>query len=186
MVTAYFEKGLKYWWLLLLSGILFVLLALYIFREPLASYVALSVLFAAAFLVSGIFETIYAVSSRKYDDGWAWSLFGGIIHIVFAVFLISFPVLTATVLPVFVGSVILVRSVLAAFHAFNVKKAGIEGWGWVLFSAVIGILLAVMMLVNPVFGGFTIVMYTAISFFMLGIVQIVLSLRVRRIGNQLS
>lgn len=186
METDYVQKRLKNWWLLLLSGILFVFLAVYIFRQPLASYVALSVLFAVTFLVAGIFEAVYAVSSRNYDDGWGWALFGGIIHIVFGIFLISFPVLTVTVLPVFVGSVILIRSLLAAFHAFSIKRAGIAGWGWILFSAVIGILLAIMMLANPVFGGFTIIIYTAVSFLMLGIVQIVLSLRLKRISKQLK
>jgi len=186
MDKDYVQKRLKNWWLLLLSGILFVLLSLYIFRQPLASYVALSVLFAATFLVAGIFDVVYAVSSRSHDDGWGWALFGGILHVVFGIFLISFPVLTATVLPIFVGSVILIRSLLAAFHAFSIKRAGIPGWGWVLFSAVIGIFLAVMMLANPVFGGFTIIVYTAVSFFMLGIVQIVLSLRLKAISKQLK
>lgn len=186
MDEDYVQKRLKNWWLLLLSGILFVLLAVYIVRQPLASYVALSVLFAATFLVTGVFEAVYAVSSRNHDDGWGWTLFGGIIHIVFGIFLISYPVFTVAVLPVFVGSVILIRSLLAAFHAFSIRKAGIPGWGWVLFSSVIGILLAIMMLANPVFGGFTIIIYTAVSFLMLGIVQIVLSLHLKSISKQLK
>jgi len=186
MAKDYLQQKLKNWWLLLLSGILFILLAVYIIRQPLASYVTLSVLFASAFLVSGIFETVYAVSSRKYDEGWGWALFGGIMQIVFGIFLISYPVLTVTILPVFVGSVILIRSVLSTFHAFSIKKAGIAGWGWVLFSAVIGFLFACMMIANPAFGGLTIVLYTAISFLMLGIIQIVLSIRLRGMRNHLK
>ena len=74
MATQSLQERLKNWWLLLLSGILFVLLGFYIFSQPLASYLALSLFFATAFLVSGIFEVAYAFSSKQYDAGWGWAL----------------------------------------------------------------------------------------------------------------
>lgn len=186
MTTTLLEERLKNWWLLLVSGILFVLLALYIFGQPLASYVALSVLFASTFLVAGIFEIAYAVSSRRHDQGWGWSLLGGIVDLLFGIFLLSSPMLTMAALPMYIGIVILFRALLGVFYAFNLKKAGITGWGGVLFMAIIGILFALLMIGNPVFGGLTIVVYTAVSFLMLGIVQIALSLRLRKLKKRLE
>lgn len=186
MATQSLQERLKNWWLLLLSGILFVLLGFYIFSQPLASYLALSLFFATAFLVSGIFEVAYAFSSKQYDAGWGWALFGGIVNIVFGIFLLSSPALTMTVLPMYIGFVILFRSLLGIFHAFSLQKIGISGWGWALFAAIIGVLFAIMMITNPVFGGLTIVVYTGIAVLMLGIVQIALSLRLRSIRNRLK
>ncbi|MBZ4188585.1 HdeD family acid-resistance protein [Niabella beijingensis] len=186
MTTTLLEERLKNWWLLLVSGILFVLLAFYIFSQPVASYLALSVLFASTFLVAGIFEIVYAMSSRKHDQGWGWSLLGGIVDLLFGIFLLSSPALTMAVLPVYIGVVILFRALLGIFYAFNLKKAQVPGWGGVLFVAVIGILFALLMIGNPVFGGLTIIVYTAVSFLMLGIFQIALSLRLRRLKKRLE
>ncbi|MCF3111274.1 HdeD family acid-resistance protein [Niabella sp. CC-SYL272] len=186
MTTTLLEERLKNWWLLLVSGILFVLLALYIFSQPLASYVALSVLFASTFIVAGAFEILYAVSSRKHDQGWGWSLFGGIVDLLFGIFLLSSPMLTMAALPTYIGIVILFRSLLGVFYAFSLKKAVVKGWGGVLFMAIMGMLFALLMIGNPVFGGLTIIIYTAVSFLMLGIVQIVLSMRLRKLKKRLE
>lgn len=43
MATQMLQERLKNWWLLLVSGILFILLGFYILNQPLASYLALSV-----------------------------------------------------------------------------------------------------------------------------------------------
>lgn len=180
------QERLKNWWLLLVSGILFILLGFYILNQPLASYLALSVFFAAAFLVSGIFEVLYAVSSKRHDAGWGWALFGGIVDTVFGIFLIASPVLTMAVLPMYIGFVILFRAVLGIMHAFALKKLGISGWGWALMAAILGIVFALMMISNPVFGGLTIVVYTAVAVLMLGVAQVALSLRLKSIKNRLQ
>lgn len=185
MTTEPLHAKLKNWWLLLVSGILFIVLGFYILNQPLASYLALAVFFASAFLVSGIFEIFYALSSRKHDAGWGWALFGGIVDALFGIFLLSSPALTMTVLPMYIGFVILFRSVLGILHAVGLKKLGVSGWGWALVAALIGVLFALMMITNPVFGGLTIVIYTAIAVLMLGMVQIALSLRLRSISKKL-
>lgn len=185
MNTQFLQERLKNWWLLLLSGILFVLFSFYIFSRPLASYLALSLFFAATFLLSGFFETVYAFSSRRDNAGWGWALFGGIVNIIFGGFLLSSPTLSMTVLPMYIGFVILFRSTLGIFHAFSLRRIGIPGWGWALFTAVIGVLFAIVMITDPAFGGLTIVIYTGIAVLMLGIVQITLSFRLRSIRNRL-
>ena len=55
----------KFWFLPLLSGILFIIAGIWIFRTPESSYVALSILFAAAFFVSGIFEIFRALGNTQ-------------------------------------------------------------------------------------------------------------------------
>jgi uncharacterized membrane protein HdeD (DUF308 family) len=68
--------------------------------------------------------------------------------------------------------------------AFDMKRYGDSRWGWLLFSGSISILLAIMIIFNPTLGGLTIVIFTAMAFFSLGLFNIVLSLGLKKIKNK--
>lgn len=50
--------GVKNWWVSLLLGLLYILIAICLMFTPLASYVALSVLFSVSMFVSGTLEIL--------------------------------------------------------------------------------------------------------------------------------
>ena len=50
------DYAVKNWWLSLLVGLLYIIVAIYLMFAPLASYVALSILFSVSMFVSGLFE----------------------------------------------------------------------------------------------------------------------------------
>ena len=52
--------GVKNWWVSLLLGLLYILIAICLMFTPLASYVALSVLFSVSMFVSGTLEILFA------------------------------------------------------------------------------------------------------------------------------
>ena len=47
------DYAVKNWWLSLLVGLLYIIVAIYLMFAPLASYVALSILFSVSMFVSG-------------------------------------------------------------------------------------------------------------------------------------
>ena len=51
--------GVKNWWVSLLLGLLYILIAICLMFTPLASYVALSVLFSVSMFVSGTLEILF-------------------------------------------------------------------------------------------------------------------------------
>ena len=66
--------GVKNWWVSLLLGLLYILIAICLMFTPLASYVALSVLFSVSMFVSGTLEILFAVTNRKNISSWGWYL----------------------------------------------------------------------------------------------------------------
>ena len=62
----------KYWYLPLITGIIFILIGVWVFRTPLASYITLVLLFSVTFLITGIIEIVYGYSTErdlKIGDG---------------------------------------------------------------------------------------------------------------------
>ena len=171
------------WYLELIMGILFIAVGVWVFMTPAASYLALSIFFAVTFLATGIMEISVAISSRKYTEGWGWSLAGGIVDTLIGLLLVSKPVFTMAVLPFYVGFALMFRSALAIGFSFALGRLKIPGWGFMLFIGILGIILAFIMIWNPAFGGLTIVAYTALAFLSGGIFQVYLSFQLKQLNK---
>ena len=59
------KQEVKNWWISLILGILYVVVALSLMFSPLDGYAALSILFSVSMLVSGLLEISFAVSNRR-------------------------------------------------------------------------------------------------------------------------
>ena len=85
------DYAVKNWWLSLLVGLLYIIVAIYLMFAPLASYVALSILFSVSMFVSGLFEIAFALANKKGISSWGWYLAGGIIDLILGIFLMASP-----------------------------------------------------------------------------------------------
>lgn len=175
------KNAVKHWYLSLIVGILFLLFGFWILKTPLESYVTLALLFGVVFLVNGIFEIIFSISNRKEIDNWGWILAGGIIDLLFGFVLASNVGLSMAVLPFYVGFMLLFRSVAAIGYAFDLKGFGMRDWYWLLLLGILGLLFSFIMIWNPVFGGMTIIIWTALAFITYGIFRIILAFKLRRL-----
>ena len=59
------DYAVKNWWLSLLVGLLYIIVAIYLMFAPLASYVALSILFSVSMFVSGLFGRRHFGTHRR-------------------------------------------------------------------------------------------------------------------------
>lgn len=172
------------WWLELVMGVLFIAVGVWVIFTPATSYAALSIFFAITFLISGIMETSFAISSRKYVEGWGWSLAGGIVDTLVGLLLVSKPAFTMAVLPFYVGFALLFRSSLAIGLSFELSRLKVPDWGMLLFIGIAGVILSFIMIWNPVFAGLTIIAYTAMTFISVGIFKIYLSFRLKKLDKE--
>lgn len=176
-----FGNSVKYWYLPLILGILFIICGIYAFRSPLSTYVALAVLFSVSFIVSGVGDMAFAVANQKELKGWGWYVVSGLLSFILGIYLIVYPEISMSILPFVVGFTLLFRSFLLLGFSFDLKDMGVKGWGWTTFMSVLGIIFCFVLLANPIFTGMSIVAFTALSFIFTGIASIVLSFSLKRI-----
>ena len=177
------KNATKHWYLSLILGILFIGVGIWVFMTPVSSYLTLSILFSVTIFVSGIFEIVYSISNRKEMDNWGWVLTGGIIDLLFGLWLMASPLLSIAILPFVVGFMLMVRSMMAIGFAIDLKDFSDSGWGWLLALSILGLLFSFVLLWNPAFAGLTLVICTGCAFVTLGVYRIILSFKLKHLHH---
>jgi uncharacterized membrane protein HdeD (DUF308 family) len=174
------DRSLRHWWVFVLRGVLFILLSIYVFINPGSAYLALSFLFGLAILVAGVAELL-----RTYrDHGRAnrgWHLFAGVIEVILGLVLMSHLAASMDVLRFIVGIYFLYRGLtILSFRGLA------RGSWWVILGAILVLLFSILVLVNPVFGAMSVVIWIGMAFFVTGMLNVMLGLRMRRVAYRLS
>ncbi|MEO0572186.1 MAG: DUF308 domain-containing protein [Bacteroidota bacterium] len=177
------KSALKHWYLLTLVGIIFTLVGIYTLTRPLESFTNLIVIFSWSFLITGIFDTIFSLVNCKNIGKWGWALLSGILNVALGIWLMIGPQISRTVLPVFVGFLLLFRAFSAIGHSMDLKHHGIKDWWALTFVGVLAFLFSFLLLWNPTAKGITITVWTGIAFISVGIYHVYFSLRLKRIKS---
>jgi uncharacterized membrane protein HdeD (DUF308 family) len=180
------KNAVKYWYLPLIFGVLFIIVGIWVSVTPMASFVTLSYIFAFTFLFAGLLEVVYAISNRRTIHHWGWSLAGGILGLIIGFLLVTNPGISMVALPLYIGFAIVVYAVGGIGRSVVLKRYRARSWGYSMFTSVLGLVFGLLMMFNPVFGGLTIVIYTALAFIILGAINIFLAIRMRKIERQLD
>ncbi len=128
------------WWLLLLTGIIFLVLSVKIMMHPVESIVGLAFFIGWASLISGIFQVGFAFSVKTIVKNWSWRFFSGIINILFGIIFLSHPALTARALPFVLGFWIIFIGVSTFFVGLREQNNNTSG-GW--FDMLLGLIITV-------------------------------------------
>lgn len=174
---------IKNWWLFLLSGILLITGAIYVFYSPEESYLSLSWIFSILVFANGLLNIIFSVSNRKQLDGWGWHLVGGIFEIIVGVILIYYPTITIVMLPVFVGFWLLFRGINIIGTSLDLKKLQILDWGWFLFLGTLLISIASTMILLPIIGYLSVLVLTSVALFIFGVANILLAFKLKKLKS---
>ena len=114
--------GVKNWWVSLLLGLLYILIAICLMFTPLASYVALSVLFSVSMFVSGTLEILFAVTNRKNISSWGWYMAFGVLAILCSIGIIWQPGLGALSLVYMIAYTLLIIGIFRVMLSFELKS----------------------------------------------------------------
>jgi len=173
----------KNWWLMLLKGIVLIVLSFFVFKHPIASLVGLATFIGVALLLTGIFLIIASIMVREVDDNWGWRLFGGIIDVIFAIVLLSNPGITAAVLPFVVGFWVIVSGVTAFSGSFQDKKEGDSNWWLSMLGGLLAIVFGWFVMTDLFTGAVAITIWIGLGLLILGIINIVVSLRLKKLNS---
>lgn len=177
------RNTVKYWYLPGIIGVLFVVLGIYLFFIPETAYFSLALLFSLSFLFSGIIEIIFSIQNKNELEGWGWYLTSGIFILILGILLVAKPEIAANTLPFYIGFVLMFRSFQGLGFAFELKNYGVLKWGNLAILSILGIILSFMLIANPIFTRVSIVVITALSFIITGILAIVLSLHLKKLKS---
>lgn len=161
----------KFWYMILLRGIVLILLSVLIFMDPEKSWIAFTLYIGIGALASGFFILIKGFSEKRGEPGWGWSVFTGMIDLFLGYVLISHPSLTFETLPFIIGF-------WGAFYGISLIVSAFSSRGSMLLKLISGILLfalANLIMFNPLFAGMTLAIWIAVLLMIAGLYSIFIS-----------
>lgn len=177
------RKAVKNWWVSLLVGVICIALGVWCFVTPLETFLALTMLFVAGFLVTGIFEIAFAITNRENLHGWGWTLAIGIIDVIFATILIANPVIAPAILSYYIIFWLMFQSFWGIGMAIDLSKYENSNWGWLLAIAILGLLLSIILLFQPIISGLMASYLLASMFIVYGIFRVLLSVKLKSLNK---
>jgi uncharacterized membrane protein HdeD (DUF308 family) len=134
-------------------------------------------------LYSGITEILFSISNRNEIDNWGWTLTFGVLTFVLGVLLVVNPEIPMKTLPIYIGFIVLFRSIMGISYAIELKNYGVKDWKNLLMIGVLGLILAFILVWNPLFAGMTIMFWIGIAIVAAGIFSIYLAFKLRKINE---
>lgn len=132
------EAG-KWWWVFLITGVLWMIISLIILRFDTTSIVTIGVLVGAVILAAGINEFITAA---LLDSGWRWlSIALGVLFVIVGIIAMFSPGRTFWAMAALIGWFLLFKGVFDIVMAFLTKHEN-DMWWLMLTVGIIEILLA--------------------------------------------
>ncbi len=179
------QSRINHWYIPVVVGILFVILGLYVMLTPIAAYLSLAIIFSWLFIFSGIAEMSFAVTNKQGMHNWGWIFFSGVVDFLLGLLLISNPTVTLEILPIYVGIVLMFKSIRGMSIAMDLKQYGVKnGAGSLMFLCALGIVFSIFMISNVEFGAFTVVYWTAFSLIMFGFFNITIGVKFKSVKDK--
>jgi uncharacterized membrane protein HdeD (DUF308 family) len=179
----------RYWWLLLIRGVLAVLFGVAAFAWPGMTLAMLILIFAMFAFSDGVLEVVHALSHRKEIEHWILMLLEGLLGI--AVGLVTFfaPLAAlaagAIILAMYMAVWAIVTGALRIVMAVRLRKE-IDG-EWLLgLSGAVSILFGIAILAMPALGALAAVFLVGAWAIVLGITLIMLALKARKFGTHVK
>jgi uncharacterized membrane protein HdeD (DUF308 family) len=187
METTYRLNGsVKEWWMPVLAGAALLILSIFMITKPVVAFLGLAVLFGWFIFVSGGLHFVFAVRSRKYFSGWIWNLVFGLIEMLLGAALLFQPQLSAQALILYLGFWLIFVAVTRIGFSFVMKDMGVHNWWWSLIAAILTLIFAFMIIINPLIGMFSAVYFVSIPIFVAGILAIMFGIELRKLNKLLN
>ena len=158
--------------LLFLAGVVFVLLGLFLFTNPVANLVAYSWWIAFGLLVSSIADILGYFSVPKELRSPA-HLFKGIVNLLLALYLVAYGFVTLpVVIPTILGIWLIVEAIIVFFKGNRLGLIFPIIGNHIMWIALLAFLLGLVILFNPVATSVFVVYVVAFAFLIVGFTYI--------------
>lgn len=179
-LTLNFWGTTRYWWAVLIVGILLVLFGFVFLFWPIVGSVVASQIFGWLCVCAGIISLCVS-AGRNRPRGWAWWLVGGIINMFIGFMLIGNLLLSLSVFPIFVAIMFLYWGISAIFSSFSITNQ--KGWWLYLINGILLTIIGMLLMGSNFFSQLEMVdTLTAIAFIYWGFCLSVFSADIRPVN----
>lgn len=176
----------KIWWVPLITGLLSIGLGVWCFCSPETSLSAFAYFFIGCLLGAGCLNITYAISNRRMQTNWGWSLVLGLLEIICGFWLFTMPESTLAIAFAYTAGiwmlVVAINSIGEAAH-FSRDNAAWSICMIILLAIAIGFV--VYFLVNPLYGMAVGWIWIGISLLLFGVWRIALAFKIRTLNKHL-
>ncbi len=133
----------EHWKAFLFEGILLVVLGLAAMILPPLASLAVTIFLGWMFLISGIAGLALTFWARQMPGFW-WSLISAALAVLVGVVLLARPAQGVLTLTIVISAYFLAEGVTTIMYALEHRRELSERWSWLLFSGILDILIAAM------------------------------------------
>ena len=173
----------RYWWMILLRGLAWLLFGVLVFAQPAISLVTLTLLFGAFALWDGIANVVSAIGGRHENENWGVLLLTGLAGIAIGALTFYAPGITALGLLFYIAIWVTGTGLLQVVAGIRLRKE-IEGEFWLILSGIVSIALGVFLVARPGAGALSVLWLVATYAVVFGLILIILAIRVRSFANR--
>jgi uncharacterized membrane protein HdeD (DUF308 family) len=169
------EALARNWWLIALRGVLGVIFGVIALVMPIATILALVLLFSAYMVVDGAIAIYAAIRAARKQEGWGFLLFQGIASLAAAAIAFMWPGLTVVAFVLLIAAWSIVSGCLMLAAAMRTEQAR---W-WLVLGGAAALLYGFLMIVAPLSGAVVLTWWLGAFALVFGAALIILSLKLR-------
>ncbi len=146
MATTVHEEGLRKSWIwMAIFAVISLVGGVLALLNPFAATLAATLMAGWAFALLGVLQIVQAFQVQGWG-GFIWALLFGILTLVVGGSLLFNPLAGMVSLTLLVAVLFLAIGVVKVMYAFSLRP--VTGWGWVLLSGIVSVVLGVMILAD--------------------------------------
>lgn len=176
MQAAVYDELKSYWWLLLLSGILSILIGGALLLWPGKTLTVVGFLIGLWMLLAGVMRFLIALFGGDTDGRWV-ILVVGIVGIALGIVVMRNPTETIAIIVVIAAIFWIISGLVDIFQ--GISDDGMENRGWVIFGGVVAALAGAIVLLWPSASLLVLAVIAGVFFIVDGTMQIIAGFQVK-------
>lgn len=138
----------QYWWLIALRGVLGILFGIIALVVPVATILALVILFSAYMLVDGAFALYAAYQAARQKKKWGLLVLQGLANIAAGAVAFLWPGLTVLAFVLLLAAWTIVSGCLQLAAAFRID----QGRWWFVLGGIASVIFGILLIASPLTG----------------------------------
>jgi len=132
-------------------GILMIILGLLSLFSPMSAGISVALIAGAVLAIAGFSQLFLAFKAGSFGEGLVVFLLG-LLGLLAGLWMLFQPGVALASLTLILAGYFVIAGIVQAFGAFDVKPD--KGWGWLLFSGIVSVLLGILIWSQFPFSGF--------------------------------